>query len=368
MSTSQIHTKQERPGSAGHADRRRRPTKVLDTSQVDLAREILGSQYVSYDMQMRDDGRNFHVVQYSLSCGSVQIDRIMHHSPIYQVPNGPLGAHFAVMASYEGGIRVTSAGDGIDLRGSGSVVLDNRRLFQMDWTWDAKAILVRIETTAVRRHLVDLLGDVVPAATFALSGPPTPRHTARWNAAARFIEQALQFQPEPEDMSLWRDELERFTVLHMLTTHPNSLLNDHAHATPAPASDAAARAAAEWLHARCDEPVRMGDLANELGVSLRGLQQAFRRLYGLTLHEYLRGARLQSAHLDLTSDGEVSIAEVAYRWGFSSPSRFARYYREYFGTLPSEANRRGYTVAPQQQLPDELRPDAAGQRGADTGR
>ncbi|NNG37403.1 helix-turn-helix domain-containing protein [Nakamurella sp. DB0629] len=60
--------------------------------------------------------------------------------------------------------------------------------------------------------------------------------------------------------------------------------------------------------------------------------------------------------------------EVAYRWGFSSPSRFARYYREYFGTLPSEANRRGYAVAPQQQLPDELRPDAAGQRGADTGR
>lgn len=198
-------------------------TKVLDTIHVDEALEMLGSQYVNYDMQLRDSGRDFHVVQ-------------------------------------------------------------------------------------------------------------------------------------PSEMPLWRDELERFTVLQMLTTHPNSVLGRDSRVQPAGASAAAARATADYLRAHCGQPVRIGGLAAQFGISVRALQLAFRRTYGVTPHEYLREARLQSAHLDLTSDPSVSIAEVAYRWGFSSPSRFSRYYREYFGTPPSAANRRGYAVTDGADHPRELRP------------
>jgi AraC-like DNA-binding protein len=37
---------------------------------------------------------------------------------------------------------------------------------------------------------------------------------------------------------------------------------------------------------------------------------------------------------------ELTVTEVAYRWGFSSPSRFAERYRAEFGRLPSEMLRR----------------------------
>lgn len=332
---------------------------VLDTTPVDRAFEALGNQYVNHDMQLRDDGRDFHVVQYSLSCGSIHVDRIAHSSAVYRVPIGPMGAHFAVMASFEGAIRVTSAGNDVDLHDAGSVVLDNRRSFRMDWTSDAKSLLVRIETTAVRRHLTDLLGDVAPLATFELRGPPTYNDSVRWNAAARFIEVALQHPPDESEIPLWRDELERFTVLQMLTTHPNSVLNHDAPVQPAGASTAAARATADYLRLHCRQTVRISELAAQFGISVRALQLGFRRVYGVTPHEYLREARLQSAHLDLTSDPGVSITDVAYRWGFSSPSRFSRYYREYFGTPPSAANRRGYAVTDGQDRPRELRPAAA---------
>jgi AraC-like DNA-binding protein len=36
----------------------------------------------------------------------------------------------------------------------------------------------------------------------------------------------------------------------------------------------------------------------------------------------------------------LTVTEVAYRWGFSWPSRFTERYRAAFGTTPSETLRR----------------------------
>jgi AraC-like DNA-binding protein len=56
---------------------------------------------------------------------------------------------------------------------------------------------------------------------------------------------------------------------------------------------------------------------------------------------YLRRVRLEGAHRDLqkASPGPESVTAIAYRWGFSSPSRFAAYYRGAYGVLPSHTLR-----------------------------
>ena len=53
---------------------------------------------------------------------------------------------------------------------------------------------------------------------------------------------------------------------------------------------------------------------------------------------YLRRVRLDQAHRQLrTADpgGEDTVARIALDWGFTSPSRFARYYRDAYGRVPS---------------------------------
>ena len=52
--------------------------------------------------------------------------------------------------------------------------------------------------------------------------------------------------------------------------------------------------------------------------------------------------RLDGAHRELlgaTRGDGLSVTEVAYRWGFSSPSRFAERYRSAYGRSPSETLR-----------------------------
>ena len=93
------------------------------------------------------------------------------------------------------------------------------------------------------------------------------------------------------------------------------------------------------MEANPREPLTLEDIAVAAGISSRGLQHAFRRALDMTPTEYLRRVRLTGAHEELRSGRPVSIADVAHRWGFSSPSRFARYYREHYGRNPAEALR-----------------------------
>jgi AraC-like DNA-binding protein len=53
--------------------------------------------------------------------------------------------------------------------------------------------------------------------------------------------------------------------------------------------------------------------------------------------------RAECAHRELLAadPGDESVTAVAYRWGFSSPSRFAATYREAYGVAPSCTLRQG---------------------------
>lgn len=94
------------------------------------------------------------------------------------------------------------------------------------------------------------------------------------------------------------------------------------------------RRAIAYIETHAHEPITIDDIAEASGISTRGLQYAFRRSLGVTPTEYLRRERLAGAHADLQRDERAPIAEVARRWGFASPSRFAQHYREAYGRTP----------------------------------
>lgn len=80
------------------------------------------------------------------------------------------------------------------------------------------------------------------------------------------------------------------------------------------------------------------DIAHAASVTPRGLQLAFRRGLDTTPMRYLRQVRLAHAHDELaaaTPEEELTVTTVAYRWGFSSASRFAQHYRAAYGVTPS---------------------------------
>ncbi|MEO2129613.1 MAG: helix-turn-helix transcriptional regulator, partial [Christiangramia sp.] len=67
------------------------------------------------------------------------------------------------------------------------------------------------------------------------------------------------------------------------------------------------------------------------------LYRKIKALTGLTANELIRKIRLERAKELLEQAGQVSVSEVSYNVGFSSPSYFSKCFKEYFGMLPKEA-------------------------------
>ena len=91
------------------------------------------------------------------------------------------------------------------------------------------------------------------------------------------------------------------------------------------------------LDALDEDPARpwsLAEMAGIAGTSVRRLQEAFAEYLERSPTRALADIRLARAHADLLT-GTGTVADVAARWGFSSPSRFAAAYRRRYGASPS---------------------------------
>ncbi|WP_197060969.1 helix-turn-helix transcriptional regulator [Microbacterium mangrovi] len=104
----------------------------------------------------------------------------------------------------------------------------------------------------------------------------------------------------------------------------------------------AVRVAREYIEHHPAEPLTVDSIAQQAHVSVRALQNAFRRELETTPLGYLRRVRLIRARDELldAEPGQVNVAAVARRWGFANPGRFAADYAELFGEKPSRTLRR----------------------------
>jgi transcriptional regulator GlxA family with amidase domain len=77
-------------------------------------------------------------------------------------------------------------------------------------------------------------------------------------------------------------------------------------------------------------------------MSVRTLHATFQQELGMSSMAYLRRIRLDHVRAELVHNGrgDVRITDVAMRWGFFHPSRFAQQYRERYGELPSDTVKR----------------------------
>lgn len=93
------------------------------------------------------------------------------------------------------------------------------------------------------------------------------------------------------------------------------------------------RRAHELLSDRFTEPLRIGDVAAEVGVHPSSLARAFQRHYRCTPGEFVRRLRVDLAGQRL-AESEVSLAAIARETGFSDQSHFSRTFKSLTGMTP----------------------------------
>ena len=105
------------------------------------------------------------------------------------------------------------------------------------------------------------------------------------------------------------------------------------HATP-PATYARVARVVERLQRDYAEPLQIGELAREAGLSIAQLERHVTQLYRVTPRQLLARARLDSALALLA--GDDSVATIAHACGYADHSAFARQFRRSTGLSPRD--------------------------------
>jgi AraC-like DNA-binding protein len=91
--------------------------------------------------------------------------------------------------------------------------------------------------------------------------------------------------------------------------------------------------AVERLRHDFDQPLRIEELAHELGMSVSGFHHQFKAVTALSPLQFQKRLRLQEARRLMLSEG-IDAQVAAYRVGYNDASHFNREYKSLFGVPP----------------------------------
>ncbi len=88
------------------------------------------------------------------------------------------------------------------------------------------------------------------------------------------------------------------------------------------------------IHYGFREKLTLQELAEEYNLNPNYLGELFKKTMGISFHEYVQNLRLRYAHA-LLLNSDLSINEVCFESGFSTPSYFIKVFKECYGKTPS---------------------------------
>lgn len=208
---------------------------------------------------------------------------------------------------------------------------------------------MRVEFTSAHIRTVgldvDYVRDVAESlsgsrdAAFRLDGVNTHRRHPALVAEALASLEAMMAQSSVRDSALVRAQMRRHAVVSILSSFP---LVELERQPDRGIQSRRVRLAVAFMEAHAHDPITVGDIAIASSTTTRSLQSAFRRAYDMTPMQYLRQLRLRLAREELLAAAgpRLSVRDVAFRWGFAHPGRFAQQYAATFGEHPSATLRR----------------------------
>jgi AraC-like DNA-binding protein len=91
--------------------------------------------------------------------------------------------------------------------------------------------------------------------------------------------------------------------------------------------------AVERLREKFDKPLRIEDIARELGMSVSGFHAHFKAVTAMSPLQFQKQLRLQEARRLMLNEN-FDAAEAGYRVGYDDASHFSREYKRHFGEPP----------------------------------
>lgn len=314
--------------------------RAIATRDLDDARRLVADVYCPHRLELQRAGTQLDLRHNVFRLQDIALNYMDYGAAVRIVP-GVLESFYLVQIPLRGGSEVTSGDASIQSDRRTAAVPSATEPLDMVWHDDSPHFVVYLSRRAVERRIAEVTGREAPVPLrFRLDMNLVDPDVRGWTSLIHL----LRRDAEDDTVRLHptvRRQVEEAVVTGLITTQPHNLRGWMERDAP-PVAPKAVRLAMERCDASDDAGISVADMARHAGVSIRALQEGFRRYLGMTPTEYLRDARLRRAREELlrTRPGERTVAEVAYSWGFNHLGRFAGVYQERYGELPSDTLRR----------------------------
>jgi AraC-like DNA-binding protein len=311
------------------------------THEPEVAEEFISAAYVDVSLSLPPADRAFSFANDRFDGGSFHLDD-MEIAAAAGFSFQPEDV-FIVNEVGRGRLRVRQAGV-IEELAIGELVMVGRPAVETTTEVEDFAQQVVTLGAASVREAAGIEPESEALPSFSSVRPGSTERAASWRRTLGYVGAMLRGDPAIAEAPLVLGSANRLLAGLVLATFPNDAFAAAGRADERDAhSVVALRRAVAFIDASAELDIGIADIAAAAGVSRRATQLAFRRHLDTTPTAYLRKVRLDGAHRELLGaqpHGEVTVTEVAYRWGFSSPSRFAERYRAEYGVPPSHSLRR----------------------------
>lgn len=314
---------------------------IARTSSLDEAREAVTRVYLPHALES-SQGEQLQMALNAAEAERFTVGFLVYGAPTrltmpatevcYHVNLTTKGRTFA---DREDGSRAVTVA-----QSSGLVLLPDQ-LNTVRWTADAEQLILKVPRSRIESHLADLVGhSIATVIDFQFGFDLTTPRGRSLLAAVEFMARELDRPGGLAEMPLAREQLETFVLTQVLLAVPNPYLDELTRPADA-AAPSRLKPVIEYMEMNADEPLTPQELARVGCMSVRTLHATFQQELGMSSMAYLRQIRLGHVRAELLhSRGPVHVTDVAMRWGFLHPSRFAQQYRTRFGELPSDTVKR----------------------------
>ena len=309
---------------------------VIATRSLEAAQEAVSRIYLQHDLLTADGALDVRLN--AVASRRLTLGYLTYHAEAELTM--PATEDCYIVNVTTDGRTVGSRRDGVRAATAASasgLVLSPTQAHRVRWAPDAAQLHLKIPRTSLESHLADMLGRPVDEVVdFEFGLDLSTRRGQALLRSVQFLAAELGSPAGLAEMPLARAQLEAYVLSALL------------HAGRHQFSDALAghenvrrlgvlAPVVEYIEAHADAELTPEILARVGCVSVRTLHAAFRERLGTSTMAYVRSVRLDRARAELLRGDphQVSVTEVATRFGFMHLSRFAQQYHRQFGELPS---------------------------------
>lgn len=314
---------------------------TLVTTQPDEAHEFLAHMYATHQVRLKGRVDRFRFRFRDADLGD-QGWSVMEHSHASVLTDiAPFGQQVVVARVLDGAYSCRMGSAEITAGRGDWFLLDPDLPSDMAWSPGVRIAITRFDRGSLDRLMAGLSGrDPDQPMRYRLSQARSAQHARALDQLDLYVRGLLD-SVATRDSTLIRDQISRLVAAHILEAFPIAPAGPEAqpaeHAGPA-----SLRRALAFIDDHHDADIGLREIASAARASPRALQQTFREHEHTTPLAYLRRARLSSAHRDLWQADPrtgITVSDIAARWGFTNPGRFAAAYRQAYGRQPSHTLR-----------------------------